>query len=120
VLWLSRALGALSASLDFAPWLTFATYAGYMAIGGALYGRILMRAANDRRGGWLFGISYGFLLWMLGPVTILQWLTRSPVAVGGAAQGLFAAHLAYGLALGWLFPRVHRWVQKRLPDTGFL
>jgi hypothetical protein len=71
-----------------------------------------MRAANDGGGGWLFGISYGYLLWMLGPVTLVQWVMARPVLVGGASRGLFAAHLLYGLVLGLLFPRVHRLIQR--------
>jgi hypothetical protein len=112
LLWLSDALGSLARSSGQALWLVIAAYGAVMAGAGALYGRVFMRAANDLRGGWLFGISYGFLLWMLGPVTLMQWVLARPVVVGRASQGLFAAHLLYGLALGLLFPRVHRLIQR--------
>ena len=106
-----------AASLSSATGLRAPTIAGLfallMALAGALYGRVFMRAANDTRGGWLFGISYGFGLWMIGPVTVMQWFLARPVAVGHSAQGLFASHLAWGLALGILFPHIHRVVQRK-------
>src|SRR5437879_2210098 len=48
-------------------------------LGGVLYGRLFQRTVNDKHGGWLFGISYGFLLWVIGPVAILQWATNTPL-----------------------------------------
>jgi hypothetical protein len=113
LLWLSDALGSLARSSGQSLWLVTAAYVAVMAGAGALYGRLFMRAANDSGGGWLFGISYAFLLWMLGPVTLVQWVLARPVVMGGASQGLFAAHLLYGLVLGLLFPRVHRLIQSR-------
>src|SRR5688572_24826648 len=94
LMWLS---GALSRGAGVGGWLSTAVLATALVGAGALYGRVFMRAANDRRGGWLFGISYGFLLWMLGPATVVQWLLGRPVLVGGTSQGFFAAHLAYGV-----------------------
>lgn len=82
-------------------------------IGGGVYGRVFMRAANDRRGAWLFGIAFGFLLWMLGPGTAVYWLGFGPLATGRASQALLAAHLLYGLVLGLVFPLVHAVVQRR-------
>jgi hypothetical protein len=72
---------------------------------------VFQRAAGDRRGGWLFGISYGFLLWMLGPITFLQILLGRPLATGGAAMGILVANLLAGLVLGLIFPWVHQWVR---------
>jgi hypothetical protein len=112
-LWRSRALAAVSSSVGLAPWATLLAYLAIMALAGLLYGRIFMRAANDWRGGWLFGIGYGFLLWMLGPITLMQWWRGQPIVVGGASQGLFAAHLAYGLILGALYPAFNRITQRR-------
>jgi hypothetical protein len=85
-----------------------------MIISGVIYGEIFKRAANDRHGGWLFGISYGFLLWMLGPVTLWQWIAGRPLVVGFAAMGLFAAQLLYGLTLGIMYPLIHALIQKKL------
>jgi len=111
--WLSHALAGIAASLQQPLWVVICSFVAVMAAAGALYGRVFMRAANDRHGGWLFGISYGFLLWMLGPTTALQLLHGSPVLLGGASKGLFAAHLLYGLALGILFPRIQDLVQSK-------
>jgi hypothetical protein len=80
---------------------------------GAAYGAIFRRAANDRRGGWLFGISYGFLVWMMGAGGVLRWLV-GPLATGTAAIGLMAAHLLYGGAIGVLYPWIHRLFPRRL------
>src|SRR4051794_23313344 len=88
-----------------------------MLLGGLLYGALFRRAANDRRGGWLFGISFGFVLWMLGPVPLLQWLPERPVMIGNAAAGLFLGELLWGLGLGIVFPFVHRRLHVRLDDA---
>lgn len=109
--WLSGALSQLAREIDVRGWLCALVFATFLSGAGALYGWIFMRAANDRRGGWLFGISFGFLLWMLGPVSAAQWLLGRPVLLSGASQGFFAAHLLYGLVLGLAFPSLHRLIQ---------
>lgn len=116
MLWWSGALSSVSQSLSLGLWMTLALYSAAMIVSGALYGRIFSRAANDVRGGWLFGISYGFFIWMVGPVTVLQWLIDRPLALGVAAMGILGAHLVYGLVLGLLFPSVHRLLQCELRD----
>ena len=113
LLWRSGALPALSGALRIEAWAAAAVCAAAFTLAGVLYGRLFMRGANDRRGGWLFGISYGFLLWAVGPVTLLGWVLRRPVATGAAAIGLFAGHLLFGLLLGVSFPWVHRWLTRR-------
>ena len=114
MLWWSGALSSVTQSLSLTLWLTLVLHSAVMIVSGAIYGRVFSRAANDVRGGWLFGISYGFLIWMVGPVTVLQWLIGRPVALGVAAMGIFAAHLIYGLSLGLLFPWIHRLLQYEL------
>jgi hypothetical protein len=69
-------------------------------------------------GGWLFGSGYGFLIWMLGPSTIMEWITGRPIAVGTAAIGLFAAVVVYGLVLGSVFPLINRLLQKKMAPLG--
>ena len=78
-----------------------------MAIGGAGYGLIFQRAANDRKGGWLFGMAYGFLLWMVTAVPLLQWLPSQPLLRGIPLIALFVAHLVWGFSMGLCFPYVH-------------
>jgi hypothetical protein len=89
-----------------------------MAIGGLLYGALFRRAANDVIGGWLLGLSFGFVLWMLGPVPLLQWLPTEPTLRGYPAAGLLLGCLGWGLALGTTFPIIHREVCMRLEDPG--
>jgi len=83
-------------------------YAGLMLLGGILYGWLFQRAANDPRGGWLFGMAFGFVLWMLGPVPLLQWLPDQPILRGYPAAGLLLAQLLWGLVTGMAFPPIHR------------
>jgi len=110
----SGAWERLSVALTAKPMVTLVAYVLTMSAAGLLYGRLFMRAANDARGGWLFGISYGFLLWVLGPVTILQWIRGEPVATGRAAMGLLGTQLLFGLILGTVFPWMHRLFQPKL------
>lgn len=114
MLWWTGALSSVTRALSLPLAVTLALHVAVMIVVGALYGRVFSRAANDVRGGWLFGISYGFLIWMVGPVTVLQWLIDGPIALGVAAMGILGAHLIYGLVLGLLFPWVHRSLQREL------
>src|SRR3954466_7449325 len=61
-----------------------------------------------RVGGWLFGLAFGFLLWMLGPIPLLQCLPAQPVLSGRPALGLLLGLLLWGFVLGVVFPFVHR------------
>ena len=92
-----------------------------MLLGGVLYGSLFQRAANDPRGGWLLGLAFGFVLWMLGPIPLLQWLPDHPVLSGLPAIGLLLGQLLWGLLLGVAFPFVHRRLHTTLndrPDLG--
>jgi ABC-type Co2+ transport system permease subunit len=79
-----------------------------MAFAGALYGRLFGRAANDVRGGWLFGMAFGFALWAAGAVMILPLASGGRAPAGEAAMGLFLSLVAWGAALGLIHPFVHR------------
>ena len=111
--WSSGALAAGANTIGVHPALGAIAAAALAALAGGLYGRIFMRAANDRRGGWLFGIGFGFLLWMLGPIAVVHWIRHAPLAAGRASHALLASHLAYGLVLGLAFPLVHAIIQRR-------
>ena len=75
---------------------------------GALYGILFRRGGNDRRCGWLLGLSYGFLLWMAAPVLILPLVGRPVIAAGLPAMGFLGAFLLWGVCVGALFPYVHK------------
>jgi hypothetical protein len=117
LLFWSRALASLAAALSMSVGVVAATYPAVAVVAGGLYGAVFRRAANDRRGGWLFGISYGFLLWMVGPTTLLQAILGRPLATGTAALGLLGANLLSGLILGLLFRPMHRLTQFRARAT---
>ena len=112
VAWNTGALAAGANAMGMHPALAAIIVAILAALAGGLYGRTFMRAANDRRGGWLFGIGFGFLLWMLGPSTVVYWVKQAPLVTGWASQALFASHLLYGLILGLAFPFVHTIIQR--------
>ena len=96
-----------------------------MAIAGAIYGRLFGRAANDKHGGWLFGMAFGFALWA-GAVMILPRVSGGLVPAGKAAIGVFLSLVTWGAALGVAYPFVHQPLHERIesaarrmgPDVG--
>jgi hypothetical protein len=88
-----------------------------MALAGATYARLFGRAANDPRGGWLFGMAFGFALWAAGAVMILPIVSGGLTLAGRPAVGTFAALVAWGAALGALVPFVHRPLHEDI-ETG--
>lgn len=79
-----------------------------MAAAGAAYARFFGRAANNARGGWLFGMSFGFAAWAAGAVLVLPLLNAGRAPAGGAALGVALSLIVWGLAVGILVPFVHR------------
>lgn len=79
-----------------------------MAIAGAAYARFFGRAANAVRGGWLFGMSFGFALWAAGAVLVLPLLSDGRTPAGSAAVGVAVSLILWGVATGILVPFVHR------------
>ena len=79
-----------------------------MAVAGAIYSRLFGRAANDVRGGWLFGMAFGFALWAAGAVMVLPLASGGEAPAGHAAIGVFLSLVAWGAALGAAHPFVHR------------
>jgi hypothetical protein len=85
-----------------------------MAAAGAIYGRLFGRAANIVRGGWLFGMSFGFALWAAGAVMVLPLISGGKTPAGVAAIGVFLSLVAWGGSLGLIHPFVQRPLQERL------
>lgn len=112
----SGAQQAISRGFGIDTRLSLGLSAFIMVAAGVLYAAVFKRAANDSRGGWLFGASFGFLLWMIAPVTLWQLIAAQPIAVGGAAIGLFAGHVLFGIVLGLVFPWIHMLLQSELND----
>jgi hypothetical protein len=93
---------------------TLAAGAIVMAVAGAVYSRLFGRAANDVRGGWLFGMAFGFLLWTAGAVLVLPLVSGGKAPAGQAALGLFVSLVAWGAAIGALLPFVHHPLHKSI------
>ncbi|HEX6125365.1 MAG TPA: hypothetical protein VFZ23_08320 [Pyrinomonadaceae bacterium] len=118
VLRLSGGRASIAAGFDINMWTSTAINMVVMVLAGMIYAAIFKRAANDCRGGWIFGASYGFVLWMIAPITMWQLLGSRELAVGTAAMGLFGAHVLFGLALGTVFPWIHFLIQSRLSNIN--
>ncbi|HEY6663384.1 MAG TPA: hypothetical protein VIZ66_10725 [Sphingomicrobium sp.] len=97
---------------------TLAAGAVVMAVAGAAYARLFGRAANDARGGWLFGMAFGFLLWTAGAVLVLPLVSAGKAPAGEAALGLFVSLVAWGAAIGALLPFVHRPLHKSVESES--
>src|SRR5690348_5501325 len=69
---LSAARESIARGFDISIWESMGISALIMILAGVVYAAVFKRAANDRRGGWLFGASYGFLLWIIAPISLLQ------------------------------------------------
>lgn len=102
--------------------LTAVALFGGFLLAGVIYGALFRRAASDRDGGWLFGLAYGFLLWIAAPVAVMPLIRGAGLAAGTAGIGFLAAFLVWGLVLGTLFPFVHRPFRADLEgeSQGFL
>jgi hypothetical protein len=104
--------------LGLSQLMTIAAGLPVMAVAGALYGRLFGRAANDARGGWLFGMSFGFALWAAGAVLIIPLATGGIAPAGVAAIGVFLSLMAWGTALGTAHPFIHRPLHERLETAA--
>ena len=84
---------------------------------GLAYGLLFVRCSNDVGSALGWGVAYGVLWWLMGPLTLLpilvgetpQWTVEAATAAYPALVG----HLAYGAVLGvtffWLESRHNPW-----------
>lgn len=74
---------------------------------GASYGAMFRRQAFDAGAAVGWGVSYGFVWWLLGPLTLAPIILGAEPAwsVGAAASAFpgLVGHLAFGAALGLAF-----------------
>ena len=89
-----------------------------MAVAGAAYARFFGRAANEVRGGWLFGMSFSFVLWAAGAVLILPVTSGGRAPAGDAAAGIALSMIIWGFATGILVPFVHRPLHESLETAS--
>jgi hypothetical protein len=115
------AFGSLQIEAQILGRSEFATVAAgwfVMAVAGAIYGRAFGRAANDVRGGWLFGMTFGFAIWAAGAVMVLPLVSGGRTPVGQSAIGVFLSLVLWGAALGIIHPFVHRPLHERLETAA--
>lgn len=79
---------------------------------GAAYGLLFRRQSYDAGAALGWGMSYGVVWWLLGPLTVMPLLLGSPprwtAEATAAAFPSLIGHLAYGAALGLVFYRLER------------
>jgi len=114
VLWLFGSLEIEARILSLSIVATLALGFVAMAVAGAAYGRLFGRAANNRRGGWLFGMAFGFALWAAGAVLVLPIASGGETPSGPAAVGVCLSLLVWGFGLGLLIPFIHPYLHDRL------
>ena len=90
------------------PLLTIGVGLPVMAVAGAILQPPVRPLGHDVRGGWLFGMAFGFALWAAGAVMVLPLASGGGSSGGHAAIGVFLSLVAWGAALGAAHPFVHR------------
>ena len=118
LLWAFGSLEVEARILGISQLMTIAVGWPVMAAAGAVYARLFGRAANDRRGGWLFGMAFGFALWAAGAVMILPLVSGGQAPAGIAATGVFLSLIVWGAALGLVHPFVHRPLHEDLESAS--
>jgi len=104
--------------LAMSPLATLVAGCAVMAAAGAAYARFFGRAANAVKGGWLFGMSFGFALWAAGPVLVLPVLSGGRAPAGAAAAGIALSLILWGVTTGILVPFVHRPLHESLEKAS--
>jgi hypothetical protein len=118
ILMLSGALAVEGRILGLSQPATIAAGCATMAIAGAVYGQLFGRAANDVRGGWLFGMAFGFALWAAGAVLVLPLASGGMTPAGIPAVGVFLSLVVWGAALGAVHPFVHRPLHESIESAS--
>lgn len=104
--------------LGISQLMTIAAGVPLMALAGAIYARLFGRAANEFRGGWLFGMAFGFALWAAGAVMVLPLVSGGKTPAGEAAIGVFLSLVAWGAALGAIHPFIHRPLHESIESAA--
>jgi uncharacterized membrane protein YagU involved in acid resistance len=79
---------------------------------GLSFGFLFYKDLHNVGASLVWGINYGLVWWLLGPLTLFPWFLGNPVvwsleAAQGASQGLIA-HLLYGSVLGFFYGFINR------------
>jgi ABC-type Co2+ transport system permease subunit len=118
ILHFSGALKVEAEILGISPLATIGAGWFVMAAAGALYARLFGRAANEVRGGWLFGMAFGFALWAAGAVLVIPLTSGGLTPAGLAAVGVFGSLVAWGAALGAIHPWLHRPLHESIESAS--
>jgi hypothetical protein len=111
----TRAIAWLEASVHAPRAITTSMVVVVLVLAGLAYAWTFRRAANDRRGGWMFGMSFGFVVWM---VTAGVLRAAHLVAIGLPAIGLFGGLVLHGAATALVFPYIHRLLMRPVARAG--
>lgn len=93
-------------------WLTFVAHVGYGCAMGAAYGVIRDRLPHGSPGA--AGVLFGLGVWGVGYAGWVPLLGVREGTVAGSPRSLpfpLAAHVMFGLALGWIHGRLSRGVR---------
>jgi uncharacterized membrane protein YagU involved in acid resistance len=79
---------------------------------GLSFGFLFYKDLHNVGASLVWGINYGLVWWLLGPLTLFPWFLGNPVvwsleAAQAATQGLIA-HLLYGSVLGFFYGFINR------------
>ena len=94
---------------------------------GATYGLLFRRQTYDVGSAVGWGVSYGFFVWVIGPITLMPILLgAAPVWSAETAAGLIASvigHLAYGAVVGVTFHSFETrfspwWTPRRVTEAA--
>jgi hypothetical protein len=118
VLWWFGSLAVEATILSLSLAATLGLGSAAMAVAGAAYARLFGRAANDRSGGWLFGMAFAFALWSAGAVLVLPLASGGRAPAGPAALGVCLSLLVWGCAVGILVPFIHPYLHERLETVS--
>lgn len=111
-------IGATSAIVGFIVHMVIS------AIIGGTYGLLFRREATTLGASLVWGLIYGFLWWLLGPLSLMprilgQGLQWTPAAVGNGFPSL-VGHLAYGAATAMVFQMLASRYELKSPGADFL
>jgi hypothetical protein len=79
---------------------------------GLSFGFLFYKDLRNVGASLVWGINYGLVWWLVGPLTLFPWFLGNPVewsleVAQGATQGLIA-HLLYGSVLGFFYGFINR------------
>jgi len=101
---IGKMAGAPSAALGFVVHLLISAFIG------ASFSLLFGRRVTDRTTGLSYGLLYGGIWWILGPLTLMPLMMGMGVtwSIAAATQAIpsLLGHLIYGGILGWTYAQL--------------